>query len=735
MAHSKLPPLAPQLHLAGAEPMPSSRAAPSSPEAVPEIELVLEREVSRGPSSPGEEEPSPRSPLAGQLRQAFNHMSSMTSVVASLKTKQNPHLEQRRNSDKGSEENAEEGKDGAKMLLRMMNLEVKNRQSHRREKLLRGVFDAFLCQVKLAQRARQSFTKEEAEVVNQAFKRCSGHHQELASENALFSCLVDLGLTGTSVAEKQEVWRQISVAFGNRVPIVDEEVDEAELHVSEKLQGMNRKQGEGVCEQDLILYVMPAIRLALQELVEEELDQRLHRLDGGDRDVLAVPVKLLARVARLMGVDTRLFTKTAQELVHAEGNTRSEVSSISIELAARALVQCREKVARKLRKRELPLKQGLFMTEAKILCCRPQLMELYQRFLEHSEPRKDPEEVPVLTEDAIFPLLKEMGLLPSDAQGPDLAEILHMDLLEVGRRFNFPRLYRILETHRQQKLDFALEELELVFAHGRRGALLSASAAAQALSQLHLNPVRREDQNDITAMLAEAVGVSRHGALTFNTFQGLCSRIQDRLSLLRYEAGFECGVVMGLSEGQVMNLWEAFHALEPPQEGLFKGFNRTTSIKDDFEGFDSEEEAPTKALVALETSTMPTLANGFMTYISANAPRPLVQVTNGRYLCARLAERWTAANLRKALRLLRLPSDYVQCLEDEELAPVLSDHLGLPPEATTCRSIGEALFLGTPEELYRKAQQVGFAQAQLLGWEAVRAESSPVKLNKWADER
>eukprot|EP00913_Durusdinium_trenchii_P007152 g6727.t1 len=88
---------------------------------------------------------------------------------------------------------------------------------------------------------------------------------------------------------------------------------------------------------------------------------------------------------------------------------------------------------------------------------------------------------------------------------------------------------------------------------------------AEALSQLHLNPVRREDQNDITAMLAEAVGVSRHGALTFNTFQGLCSRIQDRLSLLRYEAGFECGVVMGLSEGQVMNLWEAFHALEPPQ--------------------------------------------------------------------------------------------------------------------------------------------------------------------------
>eukprot|EP00434_Breviolum_minutum_P033997 symbB.v1.2.030087.t1/scaffold3353.1/size58589/7 len=239
-------------------------------------------------------------------------------------------------------------------------------------------------------------------------------------------------------------------------------------------------------------------------------------------------------------------------------------------------------------------------------------------------------------------------------------------------------------------------ELETAFAHARRGApALTPAAAAQALSQLHLNPVRREDQNDITNILAEAlraVGVNRHGALNFQSFQALCMRVQDRLSLLRYEAGFECGVVVGLSEMQVMNLWEAFHALEPPQEGLFKGFTRTTSYAkgdDEWEGLDSEEE-PSKALVALEIATMPTMANGFMTYISANAPRPLVQVTNGRFLCARLAERWTTGNLKKALRLLRLPSEYVQSLDDDELAPVLADHFGLPPEATTCRSIGEA---------------------------------------------
>lgn len=749
MTGSTLPPLAPRLE-PSAPPSASTKPAAKLAKLAPpvssspvSVEASPTRRSSQGHDS-DHEEMIEGSPL-GQLREAFRKMSSMNSVVTSIKSNPNPLLERRRSSvergstkDVNSEQDAP--KDGAKMLLRMMNLEVKTRQSHRREKLLRGVFDAMSCQVQLAKRARKTFTDEEAQTVHAAFVRCAGHERtELPSENALFSCLLDLGLTGTSVAEKQEVWRQIAVAFGNPLPACEEEVDAATMHECDKLQGLVRRQGDGVCEQELILYVMPAIRLALQELVEDEMDQRLHRLDGGDRDVSAVPVKLCARVARLMGVDIRLFTRLAQEIAaeghhsHHSHHSRTEIVHISLEQAARAVVACRERVARKLRRRELPLKQELCMTEAKIISSRPHLLELQLRFQERLRDEPDrTDETEVIGEESVFRLFKEMGLLPSDTQGPDLGEFLHLDMMEVGRRFSFARVQRILETQRQGRLEFIQEELESVFAHGRRGApALTPAAAAQALSQLHLNPVRREDQNDITNILAEAVGVNRHGALTFQSFQALCMRVQDRLSLLRYEAGFECGVVVGLSEIQVMNLWEAFHALEPPQEGLFKGFARTMSCKNDDEFESLDEEEPSKALVALDIGTMPTLGNGFMTYISANAPRPLVQVTNGRYLCARLAERWTWSILRKALRLLRLPSDYVQCLEDDELAPVLADHFGLPPEATTCRSIGEALCIGTPEELHRKAQALGFAQAQLLGWEAVRAESSSVKLSKF----
>ncbi|CAJ1332628.1 unnamed protein product [Effrenium voratum] len=120
---------------------------------------------------------------------------------------------------------------------------------------------------------------------------------------------------------------------------------------------------------------------------------------------------------------------------------------------------------------------------------------------------------------------------------------------------------------------------------------------------------------------------------------------------------------------------------------------------------------------------MPTMASSLMSYIAAHAPQPGVKPTSGRFLCGRLAERWTISELKRALRLLRLPTDYVQSLEDEELVPVLAQQLGLE-NVKELHGIGEALTLGTPEELYRKAQALGFARAQQLGWEALDLQSA-----------
>ncbi|CAJ1332622.1 unnamed protein product, partial [Effrenium voratum] len=273
-----------------------------------------------------------------------------------------------------------------KMLLRMINLEVKTRQAHRRENLLRAVLDAFQCQVQVARHVRGTFTEQEAEAVHEAFERCTGPRVELGSENSLFWCLADLGLTGSSVNEKRRVWEQIALAFGNpmekegveglggqeMVPYVAPELmfyveEEA---ASDKLQALMRNLA------DLILYVLPAVRRVLEEHCEEELSQKVQRLDS-DIDVNRMPISLCARAARLLGAlaacggafmamlpkvtmamkrRSILDYESPVEKMDACNALAGAVGSCN-SLAGRALQRCRERVARRLRRKELQVKQ------------------------------------------------------------------------------------------------------------------------------------------------------------------------------------------------------------------------------------------------------------------------------------------------------------------------------------------------------------------------------------------
>ncbi|CAJ1381933.1 unnamed protein product [Effrenium voratum] len=425
----------------------------------------------------------------GQLRRALQQMGSMSSVVSSIKTKPNPLLERRRSScdfsnllpiamDE-SEELAEKepGRSRAlKMLLRMINLEVKTRQAHRRENLLRAVLDAFQCQVQVARHVRGTFTEQEAEAVHEAFERCTGPRVELGSENSLFWCLADLGLTGNSVNEKRRVWEQIALAFGNPMPEPQVEEEAA----SDKLQALMRKEGEGICEQDLILYVLPAVRRVLEEHCEEELSQKVQRLDS-DIDVNRMPISLCARAARLLGVESNFFLQVAQETF--EGSLPRMPATLSLELAGRALQRCRERVARRLRRKELQVKQELYLTEAKVMSSRPKLLELHLRFQAYCEPEKT-EGLKVMSEESVKRLLKEMGKLPS-SQGPDLGAFLQSDINIVGPRFTFARLWRLLEEQRKAALSWVQEEF-IVLVYTILAALLASTGLAVGITKQRL---------------------------------------------------------------------------------------------------------------------------------------------------------------------------------------------------------------------------------------------------------
>eukprot|EP00439_Symbiodinium_sp_Y106_P025873 s469_g3.t1 len=246
-------------------------------------------------------------------------------------------------------------------------------------------------------------------------------------------------------------------------------------------------------------------------------------------------------------------------------------------------------------------------------------------------------------------------------------------------------------------------EVESAFVlHSRRSTTLSAATAAQALTHLRLCPMRREDQGALMSLLMEAAGLTRHGRISLQAFQVLCIQARDRLALLRFEAGVDVGASMVLSEKQIFSLWEEFHALEefnptsqdrrsdasafrPPASAT-----HSAAVAKAAEG-DSEEMEVQLAPTTPAHSTRPTLVGDFMYYLATNGrpqhtqPGELVIVhIMPRSQCARLAATWTSGVFRRALRLLRLPSDYanssVLSLQSHELAPILAEYLGVTLE-------------------------------------------------------
>lgn len=638
-----------------------------------------------------------------------------------------------------------------RMLLRMLNLEVKTRQAQRHEQMLRWTFGAWHVQVKMKHQAKGALTAEEATAVQTAFARAAGSGGEILSESGLFWCLTDLGLTGATVLQRREVWRQVALSFGHPEP--NEEAEGSDLLEEERLQVKKVPEGSGISQQELVLSVIPAVRHAIQELVEEDFDARRQRLCLGrgevevpDLDAL-VPMEQCMQVARLMGVDIRMFARKIREKAkegqdHGCRPDEENPSNLllSKEFAAAAIVRCHAEVAAALRREEVALKQELCSTDPKMVVGRPYLLEIRTRFLGYCElpeyARKERGGV-MLNQAGARRLLQETGLLPSTGElfSPYVESEFSLEAKQVHSRFSLSRLLRFLDSQRAAALELAQQEVESAFVlHSRRSTTLSAATAAQALTHLRLCPMRREDQGELMSLLMEAAGLTRHGRIGLEAFQVLCIQARDRLALLRFEAGVDVGASMVLSEKQIFSLWEEFHALEEfnPTSQDASAFRPLASATHSAAAAKAEEGDSDELEVQLAPttpahSTRPTLVGDFMYYVATNG-RPSPVHIMARSHCARLAATWTSGVFRRALRLLRLPSDYVLSLQSHQLAPVLAEYLGVSLETaedagreSPAAQIGESLQVGTPEELYSKAQARGFSLAQALGWE-VRSE-------------
>lgn len=675
---------------------------------------------------------------------------------------------------------------------RMIYLEAIARQARRAEALLRTSFSMWSRYVEAYRQLRKEFGQDYVDSVRLSFSKYASKRGELLSRDATFCCLQDVGLAGSNHVERRSAWAQIvSVLADSKVP-----------------------EGEGISLSQLVFSLMPGIRDDWQRFYEGELQHRLAQLPVLVETSAAqscpeghAPLDRSTRAARLIGVDPLSFIKCVDELnpsgpvkkqqevgrsvVHDDEEDLDEISmpdfgvgrTVSVQLAARALVKCRERTARALRKREVVLKDNLRLTDMKIMRMRPQLLDLHDRFhsyLESSEPSirsggatghmlqsQFASTLTSIERELIPPCLRELGIRVHSRIAQHI-----LSAEEQGTGMTFPALLKILEDQDVFRKVETSERTESIFgANCRTGdGTISVAEAALALTQLGLLPRRQEEQVEIVTLLVEAGGFSPEGRIAFSDFEMLCLRANERLTMLEFEAGLEFGVLVGLTQQQVSFFWEAFLEEQkcdgrPPTKQVAlvsapdsakqrQAFKVETEQREEPEDpslarsgqldLTQSAEQPESLGAANPPSShvtpgerldaLPVPAKGFasslmLSGVSENiaAKQPLL-----RSNCRKMASKWSSVVLRRALRLLRLPSNYVQSLEHSKLASVLGEYVGVTRRPTDEENdlrgeIGSTLCAGTPEELYRKVHALGFRFAQELGWEVAPQLSQEVQ--------
>jgi len=474
--------------------------------------------------------------------------------------------------------------------------------------------------------------------------------------------------------------------------------------------------------------------------------------------------------------DSVIFTlKQGQQ--PPQGPDFSAGRMVSLECCAEAAVRCREVVAKALRSKELGIQAELRLHDAKALALRPQLVEMYDCYsglmelpgvkVEGHRKRDTVWPESGISRETVWLLLREMALCP--VPGSRDFEQLHTYISEldeaVGEKFTFAAVLRVSEKMRRWEQAARHDELTTCFraACREKAGSLSVAEAAQALAQAWVLPARREEQGDIMSMLAEASGEASDGRISQVAFQSLCLRAQERLYMMQYEAGFAHALGLGFSEADTHDMWEAYQSraqlgsMEAKILARRRADGGEIGRQASFDQKDQQEsqEQPTSQPPGASADTpaqrlekansngpdfnrqasgepdypavgiiVAPIFKSFVSSMSRRLPKP-VPPDSGRGLHKKSASKWDSWTIRRALRLLRLSSDYVQSLSSAELPRVLSEYFGVPvseqpdlDREEILGNLGFRLQAGSPAELHRKAQLLGAQLSQELGWQA-----------------
>lgn len=553
-------------------------------------------------------------------------------------------------------------------------------------------------QLELKQRQLESLPTSEMEAVREAFKFWRTSDEDTITADGAVRCLAEIGITAKNAEERKAVTKAVDQFFAfYRGEGSEARFDRAaavgggklKVAFSRGLTGLvagavaaSREQRIGL--HDFAIGVVPQVRQKLLEMRSGEMLKQFFQYDDDGSGLLSRAE--CEEIASRLGLDQRLVDAST---------TASENSELDFEQFQLLISRGKERLDRQVRRRERAVQAKLNIPDSLFEMFRDDLVALHQIFGCY-----DCDASGALSMDEIMFMIKEFGLYPKTQRERDeVDEILQQSDVDGDNEFNFVEFLELIRAIREFRQNGKHDEyLESFSKYDRdKGGTLSCIELSELLADLGFVPTTYREQDEL-AFLIHSVDKQAKGYVTFEEFQVLCQRIEEKLKSMRYEEEIEYAMMQGFNEKQMRTFRWIFDALDADGSGKLDASEVRNALKE-------MEKKVTAEVFDNAFETLDADGSGELDFQEFLAFMRMMRESEGLFSegSQQLANRVREIDLRVLRRVLtyfHLSQKYLNSLSQDELVTLFDDYFGVSENA----NLHDVLKISSVGQLYELAK-------------------------------
>mmetsp|Transcript_117163 Transcript_117163/g.303981 ORF Transcript_117163/g.303981 Transcript_117163/m.303981 type:complete len:737 (+) Transcript_117163:146-2356(+) len=499
----------------------------------------------------------------------------------------------------------------------------------------------------------EALPAEEREAVCWAFDRCDTSGNGTLDLQGLVTSCWEMGLGGTGLEEKAEVYR-----------ICSEAGDEVDLH-------------------EFGVEVVPRVRERLGEMVSRELLRQFFQHDEDGDGYLSQAE--FVDIARGMGLDAGMVWDSM------EGEDK-----VNFEVFHSVICRSRERLQHSMRQHECEVKSMVGMDEETFQRCRQDLFVLFDLFHEY-----DLDNSGQLSITEVMFMIKEFGLMPKTRRERERVEHVLQEADKDGDgEFSFNEFLELVEQVRKMQQELRREEqLELFERYDRdRSGALSVAEISSLLSHLGVTPHSRAEQEELAELILSADD-DGSGTIGFEEFQILCQRFEEKLNRLRFDEELDFGIAQGFTENQLRDFRYLFDMLDVDGSGKL-------DVQEVHSGLNIMQRPVSQEQVSKLFRKLDTDGSGEVDFSEfVELMRALKGEKEGIFdepgLLVDTPKSLEVKTMRRAMERMKMPKSYLATFSKEELLDTFCRHFQVTPGT----SLEGALGVRTVADLYTYAKE------------------------------